>query len=286
MKAFITPAYTFTPGAADVGTVDLSAIAGFDIKRLLAIINQTTGTLIYSTASPNLKYSALVGSVVTLHADTTGMNAADKLQILYEEIGQKSTALSNSVALSTEQESLLTDIETNTNWSLVLTGDVDSPAPASDTADATINGRLKRIAQRISSLIDLHPGSLGQKASAASLAVVISTEQQTILSSLATKLDSLITLGAAPALSAHQTQTPTSAVVKTFTMPAGAKKMVVQNSMNAGGAVRFVPSTSTPTAVDGYYLGVGQSTSEMSAGSIKVIATTAAEDGDVTVLWS
>lgn len=48
--------------------------------------------------------------------------------------------------------------------------------PASDTASSAINGRLQRIAQRITSLIALLPASLGAKARAASLAVTLSTE--------------------------------------------------------------------------------------------------------------
>jgi hypothetical protein len=99
-----------------------------------------------------------------------------------------------------------------------------------------------------------------------------------------TKLDSIET-NTSPELNSHSTQTVTSASAVTFTAPAGAKRMVIQNSLNAGGAIRFVASANTPTASSGFYLGVGQSTSEIAAGSFKAIATTASEDGDVTVIW-
>jgi hypothetical protein len=62
-----------------------------------------------------------------------------------------------------------------------LIGAVNETAPASDTASSGLNGRLQRIAQRITSLMALLPGSLGQKARAASLAVTLSTEDITAL---------------------------------------------------------------------------------------------------------
>lgn len=52
------------------------------------------------------------------------------------------------------------------------TGSLTETAPASDTASSGINGRLQRIAQRLTSLIALLPASLGTKAGSASLSVV------------------------------------------------------------------------------------------------------------------
>ncbi len=84
MKSFIAPAYTFTPGASGVGTVNLSGISGFNIKFLVSIINQTTGDLVYSTASAALRYTNVVGTTVTLFKDTSAMSAGDVLQVIYE----------------------------------------------------------------------------------------------------------------------------------------------------------------------------------------------------------
>lgn len=58
----------------------------------------------------------------------------------------------------------------------VLIGAVNETAPATDTASSGLNGRLQRIAQRLTSLIGLLPASLGQKTSANSLAVVPSND--------------------------------------------------------------------------------------------------------------
>ncbi len=83
MKEFITPNYTFSPGASTVGYVDLSGIHNFDIARLVAIINQTKGILIYSTASETSKYTSLIGTKVYLNIDTSTHSADDVLQIIY-----------------------------------------------------------------------------------------------------------------------------------------------------------------------------------------------------------
>lgn len=56
-------------------------------------------------------------------------------------------------------------------------GDLTEAAPASDTASSGLNGRLQRIAQRITALIALLPASLGQKGKTASLAVTLASDE-------------------------------------------------------------------------------------------------------------
>lgn len=61
----------------------------------------------------------------------------------------------------------------------ILSGAVNETAPASDTASSGLNGRLQRIAQRLTSLIALLPASLGAKAGSASLSVVPASDAVT-----------------------------------------------------------------------------------------------------------
>lgn len=61
-----------------------------------------------------------------------------------------------------------------------LIGAVNETAPGTDTASSGLNGRLQRIAQRLTSLIALFPTSLGQKTMANSLAVTLASDQSTI----------------------------------------------------------------------------------------------------------
>ena len=84
MKSFITPTYTFTPGASGVGTVDLSGIPSFEIKSLVAIINQTRGVVIYSTADTAKRFTNVAGTVITLFFDTSTHSNTDVLQIIYD----------------------------------------------------------------------------------------------------------------------------------------------------------------------------------------------------------
>lgn len=71
-------------------------------------------------------------------------------------------------------------LETTQSTQNTRIGDLTEAAPASDTASSGLNGRLQRIAQRITSLIALMPASLGQKTMANSFAVVIASDQAAI----------------------------------------------------------------------------------------------------------
>ena len=56
-------------------------------------------------------------------------------------------------------------------------GSLTETAPATDTASSGLNGRLQRIAQRLTSLIALLPTSIGQKSTSGSLSVAIASDQ-------------------------------------------------------------------------------------------------------------
>jgi hypothetical protein len=100
MKKFITPKLTFAPAAK---TIDFAGIAGFNIKNLISVINQTRGVVIYSTASATLKYTNLTGTVLTLNYDTTAQNANDVLQVIYED---NSFDTPNSIIASNDAKKL------------------------------------------------------------------------------------------------------------------------------------------------------------------------------------
>lgn len=95
MKQVITPQVVFTPAAKTVKITEIPGVDGFDIRNLYAIINQTTGALIYSTASSTLGYTTLSADTITLEFDTTAMSSADVLQIIYEVNDQ--TELTNAL---------------------------------------------------------------------------------------------------------------------------------------------------------------------------------------------
>lgn len=71
-----------------------------------------------------------------------------------------SSALPTGAATAANQSTLNTRV-----------GDVSESAPATDTASSGLNGRLQRIAQRLTSLISLLPSALGPQTPALSLSV-------------------------------------------------------------------------------------------------------------------
>jgi hypothetical protein len=84
MKSFITPIYIFTPGASGVGTINLSSIENFDIKRLVAIININSNIIIYNVANPLAGFTTESSGVITLDYNTSAMSGTDLLQIIYD----------------------------------------------------------------------------------------------------------------------------------------------------------------------------------------------------------
>lgn len=141
----------------------------------------------------------------------------------------------------------------------LLIGAVNESSPASDTASSGLNGRLQRIAQRITSLIALLPASLGQKAMANSFAVAIASDQGSLA----------VTQTALTASFQEITNLTTSA--QTFTAPAGAKWAKV---MNVGTENIRVKIGGAATIASGLRLEPGRSEDFMAAGNISVIAET------------
>lgn len=123
----------------------------------------------------NLSQSALIGAVdeTAPASDTASSGLNGRLQRIAQRItslialfptalGSQAASASFAVTASTED--------------IARIGATNETAPASDTATAGLNGRLQRIAQRLTSLIALLPTSLGSKSAANSFAVTASTE--------------------------------------------------------------------------------------------------------------
>lgn len=96
-------------------------------------------------------------------------------------LGQKASAASMSVALSTEQESIQTAIRDRLPTSLGQKARASALATTLSTEDMVVIGSIR----------DRLPASIGQKADAASLAVTLSTEQDALLTNVSNKLTSI-----------------------------------------------------------------------------------------------
>lgn len=153
--------------------------------------------------------SADIGAVAdaAIITDTTG-SLSGKLRGLVKwafermpaSLGQKAKTASLPVVIASDQDALavtMASVPTGGATEATLAtrlsesdfdtkvGALTETAPATDTASSGLNGRLQRIAQRLTSLIALLPTSLGQKAMTASLPVVIASDQSAIAVSMA-----------------------------------------------------------------------------------------------------
>lgn len=145
-------------GAASAKTARVIAASDSPEIALLGAVNETAPAT--DTAS-----SGLNGRAQRIAQRLTSLIA-----LLPASLGVKLTATSLSTTIATDDAVL---------------GATNETAPATDTAAAGHNGRLQRIAQRITSLIALVPASLGQKAMASSFAVTVASDQSAITTALA-----------------------------------------------------------------------------------------------------
>lgn len=81
MKKIIITNPIFTPSTKTVDT----KILNFDIRKLYAIINQSTGNLIYATGIQGKGFTSVIESTIVLEFDTTSMSSSNILQFLYDD---------------------------------------------------------------------------------------------------------------------------------------------------------------------------------------------------------
>lgn len=160
----------------------------YSFKEVRDILFNTLGfaTNIDSKLAP-LGPSASIGAMpvvvatdqtvpVSMSAVPTGAATAAR-----QDVGNTSlsTIAGKDFATSAKQDTGNTAIVTvNTSIGTTNTqiGALTETAPATDTASSGLNGRLQRIAQRITSLIGLFPTSIGPKAKSGALAVTTATD--------------------------------------------------------------------------------------------------------------
>lgn len=105
------------------------------------------------------------------HSDGTIMSDSTGMKISTSQLAANRTT-AGALADGFQQVDVPTDGTVG-----VRLGSLTETAPASDTASSGLNGRLQRIAQRITSLIALLPTALGQTTKAGSLSVAVASDQ-------------------------------------------------------------------------------------------------------------
>ena len=138
-------------------------------------IRHAEGSHAGNSGDPDVSFETLSNKIGEVQASPTANTVLDRLKAI-------ATALAGTLTIG---GSVTANAGTNLNTSALLTeadfdtktGSLTETAPGSDTASSGLNGRLQRIAQRITSLIALLPASLGQKTMANSLAVTLASDQ-------------------------------------------------------------------------------------------------------------
>jgi hypothetical protein len=84
MKTLSTFTPAFVPGASGVGYLDFSALPGFAINKLYAVINVTQNAPIYIAGAPGLGATSVVGARMYLTYSTAAHLGSDFLNVYYE----------------------------------------------------------------------------------------------------------------------------------------------------------------------------------------------------------
>lgn len=189
----------------------------------------------------------VASSALPTGASTEATLAAQSAK-LPAALGSAADSGSLSVAQSTEGKAAI--------------GALTETAPASDTASSGLNGRLQRIAQRITSLIALLPSSLGPKAGASSLSTVEATPTTVTIVSLQTAAtgtsytafgsqacEQLDIVNTAP--SAVDLEVRRGATGNTIIVPGGSSRMFVGLSNASDLQVRRQDTSNTQITVTG-----------------------------------
>lgn len=140
-------------------------------------------TIVGTAATSSVDIGAKADASATTDTGTFSLLALFKRSL--EKLTALIALLPASIGAKTAAESLSVTVASD-DTTRTLTGAVTETAPASDTASSGLNGRLQRIAQRITSLIALLPAALGQTTKAGSLSVAVASDQTLNVSSDAT----------------------------------------------------------------------------------------------------
>lgn len=170
-----------TPVAADFKN-DAATDGGYDLA-MYSVTSPITARGSYVRL--DVGNAETIVEVATANPLPVGGTLLASLDTKAPALGQALAAASVPVVLTAAQLTTLTPPAAITGFATeatldARTGSLTETAPATDTASSGINGRLQRIAQRITSLIALLPASLGQKAKAASLAVTLASDQDAL----------------------------------------------------------------------------------------------------------
>jgi len=132
MKQLLNPSNATFNAAAK--TITFATTIPTSVSHILHVTNVTRGVIYFQPQAGAAFTGTFASPVLTLACSTSGHADADNLEIFYDDgVGQAS--------------------ETTLAAQSTLMGGLTETAPASDTGSSGFNGRLQRIAQRLTSLL-------------------------------------------------------------------------------------------------------------------------------------
>jgi hypothetical protein len=236
MKQFTIPSYTFTPGASGVGTVNLSGISGFNVKYLVAVINQTRGVVIYSTGDTATRYTNLAGTTLTLNVDTSTHNSGDVLQVIYEvtsadpltdtQLRATAVPVSGTVTANTGLSQPLTD--TQLRASAVPVSAASLPLPSGAATETTL------VAVEVdTSAIATSASAINGKFAALSTRVLDNESSGSPVRAIGQEIWNVSFSEVGASVISSQFQTPTLGTGVSFSQASGALAIVAGTTTNA-----------------------------------------------------
>jgi hypothetical protein len=185
--------------ASDQSTFPVTASAGTNLNTsaLALETTQTAQSTLLGAVNETAPATDTASSGLNGRQQRIAQRLSSLIALIPASLGQKTMANALAVVIASDQSTipvsnaslpLPAGASTETTLGTRLsesdfdtkTGSLTEAAPASDTASSGLNGRLQRIAQRITSLIALVPTSLGQKTMANSFAVVLASDQASV----------------------------------------------------------------------------------------------------------
>ncbi len=170
-----------TAPATDTATSGLNGRLQRIAQRLTSLIALLPTALGSAAAASSLAVTASTEDIARVgiitetasSTDTASSGLNGRLQRIAQRLTSLIALLPTSLGSAAAAASLAV---THSTEDIARAGIITETAPATDTASSGHNGRLQRIAQRITSLIALLPTALGSAAASASIAVTHSTE--------------------------------------------------------------------------------------------------------------
>lgn len=172
MAKKLLTSYTFTPGAANVGTVVVPGT--YALEQFLLITNVTDGVTIFQFNSPSRGGAVSTGggnTTLTLEADTSSMNAGNRLQVFVDDgqnpqftLTNASVEISNdagnavpvsgTVTANTGLSQPLTDAQLRASAVSIATASLPLPSGAATAANqSTTNASLASIDGKAPALV-------------------------------------------------------------------------------------------------------------------------------------